>query len=144
MFFGSFLNSNKFWLAIMCWYHYYYLSTIIVKSVSARQSYVEPDERTASEKKRQRSRQHYSNMPAEQRDIVLQRNRDYKKGKFISETSSPSSIMNMSSATIIGLSPSTTAMQSRSQNNSSGIVEINNYCFLDGIFEPTVAAANRG
>ena len=104
---------------------------------------MEPDESTASEKKRQRSREHYANMPAEKRGIVLQRNRDNKKGKFIAETSSPSLILNMSSATIIGPSPSTPDMQSQSENNSSGIVEINNYCFLDGIFQPTVATAEN-
>lgn len=90
--------------------------------ISAEQSFVEPDERTAAEKKRQRSRVHYANMPAEKRGIVLQRNRDNKKGKFIAETSSPSQIMNMPSATIIGPSPTTPAVHTRSDNNSSDAI----------------------
>jgi hypothetical protein len=84
-----------------------------IKMVSGGQSYVETDQRTASEKKRQRARTQYSMMTEDQRDIVLRRNRANKKGRYTDATLSPASVMNMSSAVSMSPSSSTPAMQAR-------------------------------
>jgi hypothetical protein len=52
-------------------------------------------------------------MTKDQRNIVLWRNRDNKKGRFTDATLSPASVMNMSSAVSMSPSSSTPTMQAR-------------------------------